>query len=122
MSREELVQNAVLFLQDPKVRDSSLTSRITFLEGKGLTENEIQEALRRSGGGNSNGPFESSRPSWERQQSSSVSRAHEVYAQSPPVVPGRDWRDVFVRFIDGILRMRLISRLWLLFPEVSFMD
>ncbi|KAJ3123563.1 peroxisomal membrane protein pex14 [Nowakowskiella sp. JEL0407] len=43
--REELLSNAVKFLKDPKVQSSPLTKKISFLESKGLTASEIEEAL-----------------------------------------------------------------------------
>ena len=101
-NRAELLNNAVLFLLDPKVQSSPLTSRIQFLEGKGLNETEIQEALRRaqSGGqptGQSSGGFSA--------ETREVSGGYDAYPrnyghqvqQAAPPVPGRDWRDVFVR-------------------------
>lgn len=45
--REGLIQSAVKFLSDPKVQESPLNKRLAFLESKGLTQNEIDEALRR---------------------------------------------------------------------------
>ncbi|XP_077253660.1 peroxisomal membrane protein PEX14-like isoform X2 [Tasmannia lanceolata] len=45
--REEQVQNAVKFLSHPKVRDSPVIYRRSFLEKKGLTKEEIDEAFRR---------------------------------------------------------------------------
>ncbi|GAB2269850.1 hypothetical protein Dimus_004769 [Dionaea muscipula] len=45
--REEQVQNAVKFLTHPKVRDSPVIHRRNFLERKGLTTEEIDEAFRR---------------------------------------------------------------------------
>ncbi|KAK9806120.1 hypothetical protein WJX72_002195 [[Myrmecia] bisecta] len=45
--REDQVQNAVAFLSHPKVRGSSEDSKRSFLERKGLTEDEIAEGLRR---------------------------------------------------------------------------
>lgn len=46
--REELIDNAVNFLKDPKVKDAPLAKRIAFLESKGLTQEEIQAALNSS--------------------------------------------------------------------------
>ena len=84
--RQELIRNAVIFLQDPKAsrysrlnvadidrvlqtQQSSLAQRIQFLEAKGLTPIEIDVAIKQSS------PY-------------------------PMVVsPYRwDWRDYFVRF------------------------
>ncbi|XP_058227355.1 peroxisomal membrane protein PEX14 [Rhododendron vialii] len=45
--REEQVQNAVKFLSHPKVRGSPVMYRRSFLEKKGLTKEEIDEAFRR---------------------------------------------------------------------------
>ncbi|XP_054807559.1 peroxisomal membrane protein PEX14 [Prosopis cineraria] len=45
--REEEVQNAVKFLSHPKVRGSPVLYRRSFLEKKGLTKEEIDEAFRR---------------------------------------------------------------------------
>ncbi|KAJ3694310.1 hypothetical protein LUZ60_009790 [Juncus effusus] len=45
--REDQVQNAVRFLSHPKVRGSPVTYRRSFLENKGLTKDEIDEAFRR---------------------------------------------------------------------------
>ncbi|KAJ6375552.1 hypothetical protein OIU77_000522 [Salix suchowensis] len=45
--REEQVQNAVKFLSHPKVRGSPVMYRRSFLEKKGLTKEEIDEAFSR---------------------------------------------------------------------------
>ncbi|KAF7838332.1 peroxisomal membrane protein PEX14 isoform X2 [Senna tora] len=45
--REEQVQNAVKFLSHPRVRGSPIIYRRSFLEKKGLTKEEIDEAFRR---------------------------------------------------------------------------
>lgn len=45
--REDQVQNAVKFLQHPRVRGSPVVYRRSFLERKGLTKEEIDEAFRR---------------------------------------------------------------------------
>lgn len=45
--REEQVQNAVKFLSHPKVRGSPVIYRRSFLERKGLSKEEIDEAFRR---------------------------------------------------------------------------
>jgi hypothetical protein len=47
--RETFVQNAVNFLQDPSVQNSPVSSRIVFLEKKGLSQPEIDQALERAG-------------------------------------------------------------------------
>ena len=45
--REDQVENAVKFLSHPKVRASPIVHRRSFLEKKGLTREEIDEAFRR---------------------------------------------------------------------------
>lgn len=45
--REDQIQNAVKFLSHPKVRGSPVIHRRSFLEKKGLTKEEIDEAFRR---------------------------------------------------------------------------
>ena len=45
--REEQVQNAVNFLSHPRVRGSPIVHRRNFLEKKGLTKEEIDEAFSR---------------------------------------------------------------------------
>ncbi|CAA0826727.1 Peroxisomal membrane protein PEX14 [Striga hermonthica] len=45
--REDQVENAVKFLSHPKVRGSPVMYRRSFLERKGLTKEEIDEAFRR---------------------------------------------------------------------------
>ncbi|KAK1923138.1 peroxisomal membrane anchor protein conserved region-domain-containing protein [Papiliotrema laurentii] len=99
-SREELLHNAVLFLLDPKVKESSLTSRITFLEGKGLTEPEIQEALKRAAAGET-GVKNPSPGGWEGRSYPSARLGRDVAygtggPTGPPAFPQRDWRDVFI--------------------------
>lgn len=47
--REDMVQNAVQFLNNPSVRGTPLARKVAFLERKGLSSEEIKEALRRSG-------------------------------------------------------------------------
>lgn len=45
--REDQVDNAVKFLSHPKVKGSPVVYRRSFLERKGLTREEIDEAFRR---------------------------------------------------------------------------
>ncbi|GFP92343.1 peroxisomal membrane protein pex14 [Phtheirospermum japonicum] len=45
--REDQIQNAVKFLSHPKVKGSPVIYRRSFLERKGLTKEEIDEAFRR---------------------------------------------------------------------------
>lgn len=96
-SRNDLIQNAILFLQDPKTQQSPLTAKIEFLQSKGLNETEIQEALSRS---SSSAPSPSS---VQYAEPGTVRRRDEGYGgirfEMAPVPPKRDWRDLFVSLI-----------------------
>ncbi|CAG8486271.1 193_t:CDS:2 [Diversispora eburnea] len=87
--RSELVQSAVNFLQNPQVQNSPLQKRIAFLESKGLTANEIEEAIKLAKGG-----------SGDLQQVPTSMGNMRV----APVPPRLDWRDFFVAavLIGGI--------------------
>eukprot|EP01101_Sappina_pedata_P009486 TRINITY_DN5556_c0_g1_i1.p1 TRINITY_DN5556_c0_g1~~TRINITY_DN5556_c0_g1_i1.p1 ORF type:complete len:425 (+),score=151.63 TRINITY_DN5556_c0_g1_i1:2-1276(+) len=45
--RENFVQNAVAFLQNPSVKSTPMARKVAFLEHKGLTSEEITEAMSR---------------------------------------------------------------------------
>ncbi|ETM54588.1 hypothetical protein, variant [Phytophthora nicotianae] len=45
--REEMVENGLKFLQHPNVQSTPLSERVSFLEGKGMTKEEIQGAIER---------------------------------------------------------------------------
>jgi peroxin-14 len=47
-NRQDLVDNAIKFLRDPKVQEASLAKKTAFLESKGLTNSEIEEALSKA--------------------------------------------------------------------------
>ncbi|KAI9508782.1 hypothetical protein F5148DRAFT_1299180 [Russula earlei] len=82
--RQELIRNAVSFLADPKAQASPLAQRIQFLEAKGLTGPEIEEAMRQA---NSYGPQPLQSP------------FSPVYGPLPYVtqsIPPWDWRDYFI--------------------------
>ena len=102
--RQEFIRNAVAFLTDPKVCEdfvfcwtiftpyhpqaqaSPLAQRVQFLEAKGLTGPEIEEAMRQA---NSSGPQHVQQPSYG-----------PVYGPLPYASltsPPWDWRDYFVR-------------------------
>ncbi|KAK3236718.1 hypothetical protein CYMTET_53158 [Cymbomonas tetramitiformis] len=54
--REDMLQNAVSFLTNAKVRSASTQSKRDFLAGKGLTEAEIDEGFRRAGDSGADDP------------------------------------------------------------------
>ncbi|KAL1739849.1 hypothetical protein HDZ31DRAFT_48674 [Schizophyllum fasciatum] len=79
--RQDLIQNAVAFLADPKAQSSSFAQRIQFLEAKGLTPAEIDIAMRQANS--------TAGPSY---QPSFVPAGFGAY---PP--PRQwDWRDYFI--------------------------
>lgn len=47
--RESSVQQAIVFLSDPRVRGADLNKAAAFLRSKGVTEDEIRQAFARSG-------------------------------------------------------------------------
>ena len=46
--RTELITTALNFLNDPQVKSAPLSKRLAFLEGKGLTQEEIDLAIIKS--------------------------------------------------------------------------
>ena len=97
--REDLVSSALTFLQDPKVQSSPLAKRLSFLESKGLTQEEITEVLNRL---NNPSQYPASAPT-----ASSNPPPLPQYAQygnpygQPPEPPARDWRDWFIMAVVG---------------------
>lgn len=47
--REDQIRNAIEFLQDPRIIPSPLDRKKKFLQSKGLTDEEINEAIKRVG-------------------------------------------------------------------------
>ncbi|CAK9785612.1 hypothetical protein CC85DRAFT_272469 [Cutaneotrichosporon oleaginosum] len=100
-SRQELISNAVLFLNDPKVQSSPLTQRIEFLQNKGLNEAEIQQALNEAAGGSGSvapAPAVTSAPVAPPAYARPAPPQYgfgQMYA-APPEPPKRDWRDIFI--------------------------
>uniref|UniRef100_A0A8C7WQ71 Peroxisomal membrane protein PEX14 n=1 Tax=Oryzias sinensis TaxID=183150 RepID=A0A8C7WQ71_9TELE len=85
LPREALVATAVKFLQNPKVRQSPLLTRKSFLKNKGLTDEEIELAIQRSGS------------TEEVLPQNPVGLPHPPYttllAPAPPSPAGYRWRD-----------------------------
>ncbi|KAG6902912.1 hypothetical protein C0995_010082 [Termitomyces sp. Mi166 len=84
-SRQELVQNAVTFLADPKTQASPLAQRIQFLEAKGLTPQEIDMALKQATSNNSGSSYQQNYPP-----------GYGGYHLGAPPAQRWDWRDYFV--------------------------
>ena len=79
MSRGALLSSAVSFLRDPSTASSPLAQRIAFLESKGLTPPEIEQALA-TASGNAPGP---------------------QYGGARVQEFERDWRDWFIMGVIG---------------------
>ncbi|KAJ1723269.1 peroxisomal membrane protein pex14 [Coemansia erecta] len=91
--RQDIIESAVRFLSDPNVQSSTLAKKISFLETKGLTNPEIEDALARAKSQNNS-----------LTQTTAVSSTHapaHAYAQpmappAPPPRPHLDWKDYFI--------------------------
>lgn len=51
--REDMIGQAVGFLNSPSVKSADMTKKLAFLRSKGLNQKEIDTALRRAGDGDS---------------------------------------------------------------------
>ncbi|CAG8499454.1 2708_t:CDS:2 [Acaulospora colombiana] len=91
--RQDLVKSAVNFLKDPQVQNSPLQKRVAFLESKGLTTNEIEEAIRQVKDGGNN---ELSAAVVGLSQAPVQPVPTQVALAPPPPVPRLDWRDFFI--------------------------
>ncbi|KAF9167893.1 peroxisomal membrane protein pex14 [Actinomortierella ambigua] len=99
--REDILASAVRFLQDPKVQASSLGKKVAFLESKGLTSEEIEEAMARV-----NGTATATAASAVPIAQQALVPAHgammmtpqgqQVMMAPPPLPPKYDWKDMFI--------------------------
>ncbi|KAF1987114.1 hypothetical protein K402DRAFT_393277 [Aulographum hederae CBS 113979] len=103
MVREDLVNSAVSFLQDPSVATAPIDKRIAFLQSKNLTQEEIDVSLARAGdvaAGSVAPPPGQAPPNYAYQQAPpppGYGYQGGYYQQPPPPeLPKRDWRDWFI--------------------------
>ncbi|CAG8464123.1 18446_t:CDS:2 [Dentiscutata erythropus] len=89
--RQGLVTSAVNFLKDPNVQNSPLKKRVAFLESKGLTSEEIEEALRKA----KDDDISTKVSDVQHNQPNATSSGQPMIIQPPPV-PRMDWRDYFI--------------------------
>ncbi|KAF9973162.1 peroxisomal membrane protein pex14 [Actinomortierella ambigua] len=99
--REDILASAVRFLQDPKVQASSLGKKVAFLESKGLTSEEIEEAMARA-----NGTATATAASAAPVPQQALVPTHgavmmqpqgqQVMMAPPPLPPKYDWKDMFI--------------------------
>ncbi|KAJ2790597.1 peroxisomal membrane protein pex14 [Coemansia guatemalensis] len=99
--REDIIESAVRFLSDPKVQSSTLAKKVSFLETKGLTNAEIEDALSRAKRAQAQAPI-SAQATEHSTNALTQSTAAPGYAQalrppaSPPPRPHLDWKDYFI--------------------------
>lgn len=104
MPREDLVNSAVTFLQDPSTASAPLEKRIQFLQSKNLTQEEIDLALARAGDDQQASPQNTAFYPHPQQQQQFYRRPPPQYGYNPypewqappPELPKRDWRDWFI--------------------------
>lgn len=97
MAREELVNSAVTFLQDPSTASAPLEKRIQFLQSKNLTQEEIDLAFARAGDGDGQPPPPQQQQNFYRRPPPQYGYNPYMGWQSPPPeLPKRDWRDWFI--------------------------
>lgn len=104
--RQELIRNAVSFLADPKIQSSPLTQRVQFLEAKGLTAPEIEEAMRQA---NRNQSMQMVQGPVQQHIPYGTGYGPPIpYAQSP--VQPWDWRDYFITaVVSGAITYGAVS-------------
>ncbi|KAJ6019111.1 hypothetical protein N7499_009731 [Penicillium canescens] len=106
--REELIASAITFLQDPSVASSPIEKRVSFLQSKNLTQEEVDIALSRVG----EDPSAAAAATAASSPASNYSSQQVAYRQPPPPQgygyppynqwqpppepPKRDWRDWFI--------------------------
>ncbi|PIA97965.1 Peroxisomal membrane protein PER10 [Cercospora beticola] len=101
MVREDLVEGAISFLQDPSVASAPLEQRVAFLRSKNLTQEEIDTSLARVGqspppGTASQPPAQYRQPQYNNYNGGYAQQPYGGWQQPPPEPPRRDWRDYFI--------------------------
>ncbi|KAF9184394.1 peroxisomal membrane protein pex14 [Haplosporangium sp. Z 767] len=99
--REDILASAVKFLQDPKVQASTLGKKVAFLESKGLTSEEIEEAMQRANGTAPTASSTALVPATQQQamgppQYGQQPLPGQVMMAPPPLPPKYDWKDLFI--------------------------
>ncbi|KAF9272836.1 peroxisomal membrane protein pex14 [Mortierella alpina] len=97
--REDILASAVKFLQDPKVQASSLGKKVAFLESKGLTTQEIEEAMARANGTTATTATSAAGPGVPAQYTMVPQQGQVMMVTSlpPPPLPAKyEWKDLFI--------------------------
>ncbi|CAI4039132.1 hypothetical protein SMKI_07G1030 [Saccharomyces mikatae IFO 1815] len=92
--RKELFDSAVSFLKDESIKDAPLLKKIEFLKSKGLTEKEIEIAMK----GPKTEEIVDDEVSKKNRNSENKANPQDMYMYEamPPALPHRDWKDYFV--------------------------
>lgn len=96
MVREDLIEGAVSFLQDPSVASAPVEQRVAFLRSKNLTQEEIDASLARVGQATPSQAASTTASYQYRPPPSNGYQQPPYWAQAPPQAPRRDWRDYFI--------------------------
>lgn len=101
--REDLITSAISFLSDPKVQSAPLAKKVSFLESKGMTSEEIEEAMARANGKAASTTTTTTTSTVPQQGGMMVQQQPGMVLQHvPPPLPPRpayDWRDIFIAAI-----------------------
>ncbi|KAI8894898.1 peroxisomal membrane anchor protein conserved region-domain-containing protein [Globomyces pollinis-pini] len=124
--RREIIDSAVKFLQDPKVQQAPLDKRLAFLQSKGLTQEEIDQAVKESNTNSAN----SSAVSGTGNTVANTSAAQPAYAPAiPPMVPAKvstptTWKDVSLALVGMAGVGYALKYAWvkLVMPYLDFPD
>lgn len=101
MVREDLIEGAISFLQDPSVASAPVEQRVAFLRSKNLTQEEIDASLARVGQATPS-QAASATSSYQRQAPPPQQYGYQqqqqqpYWGQPPPEPLRRDWRDYFI--------------------------
>ncbi|EMC92796.1 hypothetical protein BAUCODRAFT_37713 [Baudoinia panamericana UAMH 10762] len=97
--REELIEGAVTFLQDPSVSTAPIEQKIAFLRSKNLTQEEIDASLARTSQVSATSTSQPPPSAYNTQQyrpQYGYQQPPSYWNQPPPELPRRDWRDWFI--------------------------
>lgn len=83
-----------------QTQSSPLAKRIEFLESKGLTTAEIEQAIRLASAESGAAPSAAIPVQSSQQYSPSYAQSAYSMVAPPPAVPQLDWRDYFVNLCD----------------------
>lgn len=102
MVREDLVEGAITFLNDPSVSSAAVDQKVAFLKSKNLTQEEIDASFARVGQAppphTQQPPAQYTQPyrPAPQQQQYGQYQQYQQWNQPPPELPRRDWRDWFI--------------------------